>query len=84
MSVYESEVKLKGCENTSRQVVVKDHGRNKPTFILTNDRELPLKDILEVYAKRWRVENKLTELVAFFNLNALSSPIMIRIHFDIL
>ena len=84
VSVYESEVKLKGCENTFRQVVVKDHGRNKPTFILTNDRKLPLKDILEVYAKRWRVENKLAELVAFFNLNALSSPIMIRIHFDIL
>ena len=84
VSVYESEVKLKGCGNTFRQVVVKDHGRNKPTFILTNNRELPLKDILEVYAKRWRVENKLAELVAFFNLNALSSPIMIRIHFDIL
>ena len=45
---------------------------------------MPLKDILEVYAKRWRIENKLSELVAFFNLNALSSPIMIRIHFDIL
>ena len=27
---------------------------------------------------------QLAELVAFFNLNALSSPIMIRIHFDIL
>ena len=84
VSVYESEIKLKGCENKFRQVVVKDHGRSKPTFILTNNRELPLEDILEVYAKRWRVENKLAELVAFFNLNALSSPIMIRIHFDIL
>ena len=30
------------------------------------------------------IENKLSELVAFFNLNALSSPVMIRIHFDIL
>jgi hypothetical protein len=45
---------------------------------------LDIKKILEVYAKRWRVENKLAEMVAFFNLNALSSPIMIRIHFDIL
>lgn len=84
VSVYESEVKLKGCENTFRQVAVKDHGRSKPTFILTNNKELPLKEILEVYAKRWRIENKLAEIVTFFNLNALSSPIMIRIHFDIL
>jgi len=84
VSVNESEVNLKGCERTFRQIAVKDHGRINPTFILTNNRELPLKDVLVVYAKRWRVENKLSELVAFFNLNALSSPIMIRIHFDVL
>jgi hypothetical protein len=29
-------------------------------------------------------QNKLAELVDFFNLNALSSPIMVRIHFDLL
>ncbi|RLJ03885.1 MAG: transposase, partial [Candidatus Aenigmatarchaeota archaeon] len=84
VSVHESEVKLKDCSNTFRQIVVKDHGRSKPTFIITNNKDLPMKDILEVYARRWRIENKLGELVAFFNLNALSSPIMIRIHFDIL
>lgn len=84
VSVYESEVKLKGCQNTFRQIAIKDHGRSKPTFILTNNNQLTLESILEVYAKRWRVENKLAELVAFFNLNALSSPIMIRIHFDVL
>ena len=43
-----------------------------------------MKEILKVYAKRWRVENKLAELITFFNLNALSSPLMIRIHFDVL
>ena len=84
VSVHESEVKLKDCSNTFRQIVVKDHGRSKPTFIITNNKDLPMKDILEVYARRWHIENKLGELVAFFNLNALSSPIMIRIHFDIL
>ncbi|MEE9356723.1 MAG: transposase [Methylococcaceae bacterium] len=84
VSVYESEVRLKGCQNTFRQIAVKDHGRSKPTFILTNNWDLPLKAILEVYAKRWRIENKLAELITFFNLNALSSPLMIRIHFDIL
>lgn len=84
VSVHESEVTLKNCSNTFRQITIKDHGRSTPTFIITNNNELSIKDILEVYAKRWRIENKLAELVAFFNLNALSSPIMIRIHFDIL
>ncbi len=84
VSVYENQVRLKGCNNFFRQVIVKDHGRSKPTFILTNNNELSMQSILEVYAKRWRIENKLSEMVAFFNLNALSSPLMIRIHFDIL
>ena len=82
--IYEHKVKLKDCTNELRQLIVKDHGREKPTFMITNDRELPLPVLVEVYSKRWHIENKLSELVAFFNLNALSSPLMIRIHYDIL
>lgn len=81
--VYETEVRLPGCQTSFRQIIVKNNGRSKPTFIVTNNRQLSLKEILEVYAKRWHVENKIGELVSFFNLNALSSPLMIRIHFDI-
>jgi hypothetical protein len=84
LSIYENKVKLKECKNEVRQLVVKDHGREKPTFIITNNLELPLAVLVEVYSKRWHIENKLSELVAFFNLNALSSPLMIRIHYDIL
>lgn len=41
-------------------------------------------ELLTVYARRWRIENKFAELVDFFNLNSVSSPLMVRIHFDIL
>jgi transposase len=86
VTVLEEQVQLARCNNTFRQIIIKDHGRENPTFIITNktQEELSLETVLEVYAKRWHVENKLAELVAFFNLNALSSPIMIRIHFDII
>jgi len=84
VSVLENEVTLSDCKNIFRQIIVKDHGRAKPTFIITNNKNLSLTEILTVYARRWRIENKLKELVAFFNLNAISSPLMIRIHFDIL
>jgi len=84
--VFQEQVLLKGCNKPFRQIIVKGHGREKPTFIITNktQEELSLQKVLEVYAKRWHVENKIAELVTFFNLNALSSPIMVRIHFDIL
>ena len=84
VSVHENSVKLSQCKNSFRQIIVKDHGRAKPTFIITNNHELTLQNILKVYAKRWHIENKIAELVSFFNLNALSSPLLIRIHFDIL
>jgi len=83
-SVYESVIKLPKCQHDIRQIIIKDHGRAEPTFVITNQEDLPLKTVLEVYAKRWRIENKIAEMVAFFNLNALSSPLMIRIHFDML
>ena len=82
--VYETDLVLEKCKTTLRQIIIKNHGRVEPTFVITNNRELPLKEVLMVYAKRWRIENKLAELVSFFNLNALSSPLMIRIHFDII
>jgi len=82
--MYESQVILKeGCASV-RQIIIKDHGRAEPTYIITNNTNLKIKDVLMVYAKRWRIENKLGELVAFFNLNALSSSLMVRIHFDII
>jgi hypothetical protein len=81
--VHENEVLLSGCTEPFRQIIIKDHGRSKPTFVITNNRDLGIKQVLTVYAKRWHIENKFSELVSFFNLNALSSPLMIRIHFDI-
>lgn len=84
VSVYEKKVTLAKCENSFRQIVIKDHGRAKPTFIISNNWDLKMDELLLVYAKRWRIENKISEIVSFFNLNALSSPIMIRIHFDVL
>ena len=81
---YESEIQLQGCPQPLRQIIMKDHGRAEPTFVITNNRDMKLIEILMVYAHRWRIENKLAELVHFFNLNSLSSPIMVRIFFDLL
>lgn len=83
VSVFEELICLKGCKNTFRQIIVKDHGRVNPTYIILNNNDISLKDALIVYAKRWHIEQKIAETVAFFNMNALSSPLMIRIHFDI-
>ncbi len=84
VKVHESRVALLAGERAFRQLIVKDHGRAEPTFIISNNEQMKPVEVLSVYARRWHIENKLSELVNFFSLNALSSPIMIRIHFDLL
>ncbi len=36
------------------------------------------------YSRRWRVENGIAEAVKFFHLNALSSPVLVKVHFDVM
>ena len=81
--MYESEIKLPRTNLKVRQVIFKDHGRQVPTFLVTNNRDVELETLALHYANRWLIENKFAELVDFFNLNALSSPFMIRIYFDV-
>ncbi len=81
--VHESFITLRDYEGEVRQVIVRGNGREKPTFLITNDVELPLDLLVGHYARRWRVENGIAEAVKFFHLNALSSPIAVKVHFDI-
>ena len=81
--VHESTTSLRGYDDDIRQVIVRGTGREKPTFIITNDFDLPLELVVGNYARRWRVENGIAEAVKFFNLNALSSPILVKVHFDV-
>lgn len=81
--MYEKEITLPRTKLKVRQVIFKDHGRRLPTFLVTNDFKIELETLALYYANRWLIENKFSELVDFFNLNALSSPFMIRIYFDV-
>lgn len=82
--IHQSLVDLKGYEGQLRQIILKDNGREAPTFLITNDHDTPSERIVSDYARRWRVENSIAEAVKFFNLNALSSPILVKVHFDVL
>ena len=81
--MHESEITLPRTNLKVHQVIFKDHGRQVPTFLITNNRNVELETLALHYANRWLIENKFSELVDFFNLNALSSPFMIRIYFDV-
>jgi transposase len=81
--VHESFITLRGYDGELRQVIVRGNGHEKPAFLISNDFGVPLELLVSDYARRWRVENLISEAVKFFHLNALSSPILIKVHFDV-
>jgi len=81
--VHESTIELPGYDGVIRQIIVRGNGHQKPAFLITNDSETPVELVVGNYSRRWRVENGIREAVNFFHLNSISSPILIKIHFDV-
>lgn len=81
--VLESRISLRGYPGQLRQVIMRGTGHEKPTFLITNDLRSPVETVIGRYARRWNVENVIAEAVKFFHLNALSSPILVKVHFDV-
>jgi transposase len=82
--IHQSLVELKDYEGQLRQIIIRGNGHEEPAFLITNDLTAPTERIVSDYARRWRVENVISEAVKFFNLNTLSSPILVKVHFDVL
>ena len=82
--VHESMIEIQDYKGFVRQVIMRGNGHEKPVFLITNDFDSSLELIAGNYFRRWRVENAISETVKFFNLNALSSPILVKVHFDVI
>ena len=83
LKVYEELITINDYEGPIRQIIVTGTGRDLPMLIITNDFQTPAKEIIGTYALRWLVENNIQENIDFFNLNALSSPVIVKVDFDI-
>jgi transposase len=77
--VYEQKVTIEG--RRFRQLFVLDLGHDKPTILLTNEKRTAAK-ILTRYAQRMLIENAISDAVRFFNMDALSSTVGMKVDFD--
>jgi len=78
--IYEQPVKLAG--HSFRQFFVLDLGHDKPTILLTNQRQVSAKKLITRYAQRMLIENSLSDAVRFFHMDALSSAVGLKVDFD--
>jgi hypothetical protein len=81
--VHESKAPLRHYDGEVRQIILTDHGHARPTFLITNDLELPVPQLLKKYARRWLIEQEIAEQIDFFHLNSPSSSIVVKVDFDL-
>lgn len=76
-------VTLSRYPGTVRQLIVKGLGRDAPTVIITNDTASTAKTVIERYARRMTIEQRLAEAIRAFHLDALSSTVALNVDLDV-
>jgi hypothetical protein len=77
-------VRLTDYPGTVRQLVVTGLGRDTPTVIITNDHDLSVKALIEHYARRMTIEQRLAEIIQAFHADALSATVNLNVDLDIM
>jgi transposase len=77
-------IRLTGYPGTVRQLVVTGLGRDAPTVLITNDHDLTAKALIEHYARRMTIEQRLAEIIQAFHADALSSAVNLNVDLDIM
>jgi hypothetical protein len=76
-------VKLTSYPGTVRQLVVTGLGRDAPTVIITNDDQIRTRALVQQYARRMTIEQRLAEIIQAFCADALSSTVNLNVDLDI-
>jgi hypothetical protein len=76
-------VTLTSYPGTVRQLVVTGLGREQPTVIITNDNQIKTRALVQQYARRMTIEQRLAEIIRAFCADALSSTVNLNVDLDV-
>lgn len=83
----EPAVTLNAYPGTLRQLAVTGLGHDEPTILITNGigplTDAPTKKVIEHYARRMNIEQRLAESIRSFHLDALSSAVPLNVDLDV-
>ena len=80
---HDQTVPLRGFGREIRQITIRRGAQRRPVLLITNDFDSSLSAILRRYARRWLVEQSISDQLAFFHLNRLPSSMVIKVDFDL-
>ena len=81
--VVDETVRLSDYPRPIRQLVVRGLGRESPTVLITNHSSATPKFLIERYARRMTIEQRLAEAIRAFHLDALSSSVPLNVDLDV-
>jgi transposase len=80
--VHEDTVTVRGCPKPLRQIAVRGLGHDHPTLVLTNNTSAKAAHLVDRYAHRMTIEQRLEESIRSFHLDALSSAVALNVDLD--
>jgi transposase len=81
--ILDSRMALAGYQGPIRQLVVDDLGHEEPTFLITNQLHRTPVKLIERYAQRMIIENRIADGIDFFHMDALSSVVAMKVNCDL-
>lgn len=79
----DDQARLSGYPGRVRQLAVHGLGHEHPTVLITNDRSTSVKQLIERYANRMNIEQRLAEAIRAFHLDALASAVPLNVDLDV-
>ena len=81
--ILDRQIQLRDYQGSLREIIIDDLGHEEPTFLITNElRRTPIK-LIERYAQRMIIENRIADGIDFFHMDALSSVVAMKVNCDL-
>lgn len=81
--ILDQTVELPGYPGALRQVIIEGLGHEEPTILITNQRHRTATKLIERYAQRMIIENRIADGIDFFHMDALSSAVAMKVNCDL-
>jgi hypothetical protein len=81
--ILDRRIQLATYQGPLREVVIDDLGHEEPTFLITNQLHRTPVKLIERYAQRMIIENRIADGIDFFHMDALSSVVAMKVNCDL-
>jgi hypothetical protein len=80
--ILDQKITLSDYDKPLRQITIADLGHDEPTLLLTNQMRTGPVKLVDRYARRMIIENRIEDSIDFFHMDALSSAVAMKVNFD--